>query len=150
MTLSRADFPSDRILTFDSTTELGQAAAKRAADVIRHAVSTDGSCSVLLASAPSQEPVLTSLFAMRELPWEAVTFFHVDEYVGLDPDAPQLFASWLRHKLDGVPYADFEVINSQMDDPEAEGDRYETRLLARGAFDVGQVPLSGVFLSGQG
>lgn len=108
--------------------ELGKEAADRAEELIQQAVESKGRCSLVLASAPSQDPVLTSLAERTELPWHAVTLLHLDEYVGLPAQAPQLFSRWLETKLGHLPYKAFHVIDSQAEDPVAEAARY-ARLL---------------------
>jgi 6-phosphogluconolactonase/glucosamine-6-phosphate isomerase/deaminase len=73
---------------------LGRATADRAAEVIEDAIATRGSARVMLAAAPSQSPTLTAL-ADSDVDFGRVTFFHMDDYLGLAPDAPQGFGNWL-------------------------------------------------------
>ena len=49
----------------------------------------------------------------------------MDEYIGLDKDAPQGFGKYLRDRLfDQVPFKSVNCIDCTAVDPEAEGERY--------------------------
>lgn len=43
---------------------------------------------MVVATGSSQFEVLSELAAQPSIPWERVTIFHLDEYVGLSPDHP--------------------------------------------------------------
>ncbi|WP_454227731.1 6-phosphogluconolactonase [Propioniciclava flava] len=75
--------------------DLGAATAARAAEAINAAIAERGQARVMLAAAPSQSPTLTAL-AGRDVNFDKVTFFHMDDYLGLDDDAPQGFGNWLQ------------------------------------------------------
>jgi len=75
--------------------EMGAAAGARAAQLLREALAAKGSARVMLAAAPSQAHTLRTLAAAQDLDLGAVTFFHMDDYVGLPLDAPQAFGNWL-------------------------------------------------------
>lgn len=65
----------------------------------------------MLAAAPSQTATLAALAVEPDLDWSRVECFHMDEYVGLPPDAPQSFRNWLhRNFLDQVPQATFHPL----------------------------------------
>ena len=84
---------------------MGAAAARDAAEAIKKVLSGKDFCNVIFAAAPSQNEVLASLAADPSIPWERVRAFHMDEYVGLSPDAPQGFGNFLReHLFDLVPF----------------------------------------------
>lgn len=125
-----------RVHSFASTIDLGRKAAEFAAGAIRQAVEERGACTVMLAAAPSQAPLLDALVALPDVPWQKVTLFHMDDYVGLPADAPQLFARWLLDRLGGLPVAQFHALDSQAVDPRAEAERYGDLLEAVAPFDV--------------
>lgn len=127
---------AQRVHIFDNHTALGAAAAEIAADLIRRTVDEKGACSVMLAAAPSQDPTLTALLSRADVPWDAVRFFHMDEYLGLAADAPQLFGNWLEQRLRVVQYEAFETFNSEAEDPDSERQRYEELLRSVGTFDL--------------
>lgn len=91
------------LISCNTHDELGRTGAERAAEAIRRAHAEGREARVLLAAAPSQIPVLTQLAAI-DIHSEPVTYFHMDEYVGLDPSAPQAFGTWLeRHYFSLLP-----------------------------------------------
>jgi glucosamine-6-phosphate deaminase len=104
----------------------GAAAAGRAGTVIRAAIRSRGRARVVFAAAPSQEEFLKHLGAEPEIDWARVQGFHMDEYIGLSPDAPQAFARWLTERL---PAVQFEPITPGAD-PNAEALRYATLVTA--------------------
>lgn len=86
------------VLVFDSRSAMGDAAAHAIASQIQNVVSAKGGVRMIFAAAPSQSDMLQTLTTMPGLPWERVTAFHMDDYVGLPAEAPQRFANWLdRH-----------------------------------------------------
>jgi glucosamine-6-phosphate deaminase len=118
-----------RIHTYQTREELGRAAARAAAEHLRQAA--DGRLRILLAAAPSQTATLGALAAEPDIDWSRVECFHMDEYVGLDVDAPQSFRNWLRRNfLDKVPQATFHPLA-----PEAGPDAY-AKLMGDEPFDL--------------
>ncbi|MBP2350592.1 glucosamine-6-phosphate deaminase [Kribbella aluminosa] len=105
-----------RVSGFPDRRELGRAAAAEAAVRLRKAIAETGHARVMLAAAPSQTATLTALADERDLDWSKVVCFHMDEYVGLSPDAPQSFRNWLRRTfLEKVPQATFHPLNPDAD-----------------------------------
>ena len=79
--------------------------------------------------------MLDALVAEPDIDWSRVTAFHMDEYIGLAPDAPQRFASWLqRHLFDRVPFGAVHLIDPG-NDPAIAADNY-TRALAEAPIDI--------------
>lgn len=83
------------VTVHEDTDALGAVAGAHAADVINAAIAAKGGARVMLAAAPSQEPLLAHL-ATADVDFGRVEFFHMDDYLGLDPDAPQGFGNWLQ------------------------------------------------------
>ncbi|HEY4021890.1 MAG TPA: 6-phosphogluconolactonase [Pseudonocardiaceae bacterium] len=107
---------------------MGQRAGTHAARVLRDALGAGGRARLMLAAAPSQSATLTTLAAAPDIDWNRVDLFHMDEYIGLAPGAPQSFATWLAEKfVRRVPGATFHPINPGAH-PEAESTRYEALL----------------------
>lgn len=99
---------------FPDREQLGAAAAADIADELRKVLAEQGSVRMIFASAPSQRETLAALAAAPEIDWFRVTAFHMDEYLGLPPDAPQLFATWLREAFfDRVPLGAVHYIDAE-------------------------------------
>lgn len=82
---------------------------------------------VVFASAPSQLELLQALRASTQVDWSRVVAFHMDEYLGLPPDAPQRFSAFLRRQLfDLVAPGAVNLIEPS--DPDTELARYEALL----------------------
>ncbi len=87
-----------RVETFDTKLELGQAAAKQAADVIQHAIAERDAAYVIAATGASQFDFLDAL-VVQDIDWKKVTFFHLDEYVGLSESHPASFRRYLKERI---------------------------------------------------
>lgn len=82
-----------------SAQEMGAAAAAAAAPVLRDAIAARGSARLMLAAAPSQSATLQALTAIEDLDFTKIDCFHMDDYIGLAPDARQGFGNWLENEL---------------------------------------------------
>lgn len=104
---------------------MGRAAAEAVVAHMRDLLRRHGRIRMVFAAAPSQEEFLAALTATPGLPWDRVTAFHLDDYVGLAAGAPQRFANWLGPRLfDRVPFAAIHRIDGAAADPRAEAARY--------------------------
>jgi glucosamine-6-phosphate deaminase len=110
---------------------MGEAAAGRAAAILRGALATHGRARAVFASAPSQNEFLNALAETPGIDWRRVAVFHVDEYRGLPPDAPQAFGRFLRERLfDRVRPGTVWLIGGGARDAAAEIARYSALLSA--------------------
>jgi len=102
------------ITIYPTTEELGAAAAVEASQVIRAAIEKKGSANIILATGNSQLTFLGALRQDKSIAWDKVNVFHMDEYIGLDPNHPASFPQFLRkHFLDYIkPKAFFPVLGS--------------------------------------
>jgi glucosamine-6-phosphate deaminase len=96
---------------YPTNRELGNAAARQAVRHIRQAVRDRGTANIILATGNSQLTFLAALQRAAKVPWERVRVFHMDEYVGIDPQHPASFSNFLhRNLLDQVkPLAFYPV-----------------------------------------
>ena len=91
---------------------------------------------MIFAAAPSQNEVLASLALDREIPWERVNAFHMDEYIGLSADAPQGFGNFLKEHIFGLaPFSSVNYIDISAKNPDEECERYAA-LLAEYPTDI--------------
>lgn len=89
--------------TWPDPSALGAAAAAAAAESLRRTIDEQGTARLVLAAAPSQLHTLAALAVADGIDWHRVEVFHMDEYVGLPPDAEQRFGRWLhRHFVELV------------------------------------------------
>ncbi|WP_427896133.1 6-phosphogluconolactonase [Kribbella sp. GL6] len=111
-----------------SEAEAGRAAAGFTAATVNAAVRARGAARVVMATGNSQLAFVRAL-ADVDIPWDRVTVFHMDEYIGIDDQHPASFRRWIREQL-AVPFqpAHVEYIRPDQDDPERECRRYEELL----------------------
>ncbi|OWJ65933.1 6-phosphogluconolactonase [Inquilinus limosus] len=114
---------------------MGRAAAAAVAEDLRRRLAGQGRVRMIFAAAPSQAEMLDALVAEPGIDWGRVTAFHMDEYIGLAPDAPARFALWLRrHLFDRLPFGAVHLIDPGSD-PAAAAAAY-ARLLAEAPIDI--------------
>lgn len=130
--LERRQYGHLPVAIYPSNAALGQAAALAARQIIQAAIAERGAAYIILATGNSQ---LTFLHALRDLDgieWAKVTVFHMDEYVGIDPDHPASFPLFLhKHILDQVKPGKFYPVPNQPADIEAACREYEAQLRAQ-------------------
>jgi glucosamine-6-phosphate deaminase len=91
--------------------QLGQLAAEDIASELRRRLARQQEVRMILAAAPSQNEMLNELIRQPGIDWRRVTAFHMDEYLGLPEDSPQLFHQWLRRTiLDHLPFKAVHLI----------------------------------------
>ncbi len=97
--------------------------------MLRKAVAERGAARVIIATGNSQRAFITALRDEADVPWHAVTVFHMDEYVGIAADHPASFRRWIREKV-AEPFGPAQVhyIDGDAADPQAECRRYEALL----------------------
>lgn len=124
-----------KVKIFESRSSMGMNAANAIDEKIRELLSEKENINIIFAAAPSQNDVLDSL-KEKQVDWNRINAFHMDEYVGLDKDAPQLFGNYLREKLfSKVPFRKIYYLNGNADNLEQECERY-TELLERYPTDI--------------
>ena len=111
--------------------ELGVSAASDVVSYLKGLLEQKEEVNIIFASAPSQNDFLKNLIS-ADLDWSRVNAFHMDEYIGIDPEAPQAFGKFLKDRLfSKVTMKSTNYINSMADDVEAECDRYAALLRAK-------------------
>ena len=120
-----------KVNIYSSRDEMGAAAASDVKAAILRALAEKETVNMIFAAAPSQNEVLANLATDKEIPWGRVNAFHMDEYIGLDKDAPQGFGNFLRRAIFGVaPFKSVSYIDISATDAEEEAKRYEALLKA--------------------
>ena len=96
-------FNADRlhVNVYATRDEMGMAAAKDAAAQIQALLNTKEFVNIIFAAAPSQNEMLFHLASNQDIDWGRVNAFHMDEYVGLNDNAPQRFGHFLEQAIFG-------------------------------------------------
>ena len=125
-----------RVEIYDDRASMGAAAGSLAVQRIREALAQKEEVNVIFAAAPSQNEMLATLVAARDLDWSRVNAFHMDEYIGLNRESPQCFGNFLKDHIFGkLPFKAVHYIDCEATDKEAECARY-TALLRQFPVDI--------------
>src|SRR5690606_18170157 len=125
-----------RVARFDDRRSMGKAAAQAVAMKIQELLKQRESIHIVFAAAPSQNEFLEALTAQGGIPWERIHAFHMDEYIGLPPEAPQRFGRFLNERLFAkVPFSSVNYLKGDALDIATECKRYE-ELLRRYPTDI--------------
>lgn len=106
---------------FSTKQEMGKAAAAYGIPKLQAVLSAKGSASFIVATGASQFETLAEL-AKADLPWNKMTGFHLDEYVGLPIDHDASFRKYLWERFVSklpLPLAAFHFLDGE-GDPEGE------------------------------
>src|SRR6056297_907475 len=121
---------------FDNRKSMGRAVSEAVIETIESLLGERETINILFAAAPSQQELLDGLRFSGRIPWERIRAFHMDEYIGLEPSAPQGFGNFLNKALFAhVPLKQVFYIDGSADDTEAECRRY-SRLLEEHPLDI--------------
>lgn len=124
------------VKSFDTRREMGEVAAFDIKSKFCELLQKKESINVIFAAAPSQNDVLKSLVEDKDIEWNRINAFHMDEYIGLDKSAPQGFGNFLRDHIFGlVPFKSVNYIDCSAKDPELEAARY-SKILEENPTDV--------------
>ncbi|MBC8587397.1 6-phosphogluconolactonase [Paratissierella segnis] len=74
--------------------ELGKHAASLIADLLNITIKERGEARILLSTGASQFSTINALIN-KDIDWEKVEMFHLDEYIGLDENHPASFRRYL-------------------------------------------------------
>ena len=118
-----------KVNIYPTRDEMGKSAAADIKACILSLLKKKETINMIFAAAPSQNEVLYALATDKEIPWNRVNAFHMDEYIGLSKDAPQGFGNFLKEHIFGL--ADFKsvsYIDISAPDADAECARYSALL----------------------
>lgn len=117
-----------RVKILDNRPLMGAEAAAEISGKINELLKVRERVNMIFAAAPSQNEFLSS-FVTRQVEWSRINAFHMDEYIGLDKDAPQLFGNYLRKRLfDKVRFRTVHYILGNTGKPDQECKRYAALL----------------------
>jgi glucosamine-6-phosphate deaminase len=126
-----------KLKIFENANELGAAAARQAAEVLRKTINENGSARLLLSTGASQFTFFES-FVKEDVDWSKVEMFHLDEYVGMSPEHPASFQKYLRERfVSKVNLGKYHLINGE-DKPE-DIIAYLTKAMGDRRVDLGLI-----------
>jgi len=126
------------IKVFNDKIQLGEAAARQAADAIKRAISARGQARIIAATGASQFDFLNALIKTPGIDWEKVEMFHLDEYVGLPITHPASFRKYLLERL----IEPAGIIRYRLLDGEADPDEVCRRV----GEEIGAAPIDVAFV----
>lgn len=117
------------VAVYENEAAAGAAAAADMAAIITGAIAARGAANLILATGNSQLAFLRALRATQGIEWSRVTVFHMDEYIGIDPDHRASFPRFLRqHFFDHVEGVTFYPVSGDADRVAAVCAEYEALL----------------------
>lgn len=120
---------------YETRVQMGTSAAQAVADKIKQLLFKQEFVNIIFAAAPSQNEFLSSL-CNQKVNWDRVNAFHMDEYVGLDENAPQRFGEFLKKSIfSKVPLHKVHYLDGNRSDSAAECERY-SQLLQQYPTDI--------------
>lgn len=118
-----------KVRVFKTREDLGKDAAEHVANAINELLKTEDYINMIFAAAPSQNDFFEHI-VQKDVDWTRINAFHMDEYVGLEEDAPQGFGNFLKDKIfSKVRFKTVNYINGQAKDLQEECKRYEDLLM---------------------
>ncbi len=126
-----------KVRVFETTDEMGRAAARQAADILNRSIEAGNEPRLLLSTGASQFAFFEH-FVKEDIDWSRVEMFHLDEYVGMSAAHPASFQKYLRERfVDIVKPGKYHLIDGTRDTNETI---YElTALLAEKPVDLGLI-----------
>jgi glucosamine-6-phosphate deaminase len=115
-------------------------AVSRAVDIIAGQVGRKPQSVIGLATGGTMEPVYEQLIARHRagLSFAGITTFNLDEYIGLGPDHPQSYATYMRERL----FSQVDIPNTSsfvpdgLSRPGNAAQAFEATIAARGPVDL--------------
>jgi len=106
------------VKVFGDKKSLSVAAAEQASAALRGAVRAHGRTRIVVATGTSQLEFLDALTQARDIDWQRVEMFHLDEYVGLPISHPASFRKYLLEKfIRKVGITQYHLLDGE-DDPQ--------------------------------
>lgn len=115
---------------FPSVQQMGYSVAREVTNKICELLKEKAEINMIFAAAPSQNEFLSHLIHSEEIDWTRINAFHMDEYIGIDTEAPQSFGNFLRQRIfNRAPFKTVNYMNGNAENLEEECGRYSELLL---------------------
>lgn len=125
------------IQVFPTTEEMGQAAAERAAGLLKSGIERHGWATFVMSTGASQFEFLDALTHTPGIDWARTTMYHLDEFIGLPETHPASFRRYLRERfLSVVSPGRVVLVEGDAVDPEAERCRLNDLISSEDRIDV--------------
>lgn len=124
-----AQYEALPVAIYATNEAMGLAAALTARSIIQDALAKRGHANIILATGNSQLTFLHALRDLDDIDWSKITVFHMDEYLGIDPEHPASFPRFLHeHIIDHVKPGQFCPVPNQPNDVDDACRNYEALL----------------------
>ncbi|MGF1481812.1 MAG: glucosamine-6-phosphate deaminase [Cyanophyceae cyanobacterium] len=121
-----------RVCIYKSEAALAAKVAKDVEDYLQSLLAQQEAAALVLATGNTQISFLEALTATKGIDWSRLILFHLDEYLGIDPDHPASFNTYLRERVhQRVHPRQFHYIKGDTLQPLLECDRYIKLLSAQ-------------------
>lgn len=116
------------VLVFNKVIDMGNAAANFVDGKLKEAIELKGEANLILATGSSQFSFLKAL-KKKDLDWQKITVFHLDEYKGISEEHPASFRKYLKERiLNDVNPRKIYFLNGDADNIEKEIKNYSEEL----------------------
>lgn len=124
------------IKIYSSKEAMGEAAAQKAAEILKDAIDKKGQANFVIATGASQFDFLENLVQISSIDWSKTTMFHLDEYVGLPEDHPASFRRYLKERFISKTHPEsIYLIEGDAPDPQQECERLN-EIISQKEIDV--------------
>lgn len=98
--MTQINFRKDNldVSVYEQTQQMGVAAAEFVANKLKQAINKKGGANLILATGASQFPFLEAL-QNKNIEWNKITVFHLDEYKGISIEHPASFRKYLKERI---------------------------------------------------
>ncbi len=96
----KRSFHADQLLVkiYEDKKQMGESAADFVAIHLQDTIQQKGTANLILATGASQFSLIEAL-KEKEIEWEKVTVFHLDEYKGISDEHPASFRKYLKERI---------------------------------------------------
>ena len=124
------------VSVYEDRKKMGEAAAEEFHKAVVKKLGEKNVVNVVFAAAPSQSDFLEALRIYKDIEWDRINVFHMDEYVGISIEQEQSFARFVKtYVADMFNVRSFHALNGKNYDIEAECERY-AKLLEENKIDI--------------
>jgi glucosamine-6-phosphate deaminase len=132
------------VKVFEDKRALGHAAAEQAWVAIRRAINERGHARIVVATGASQLEFLDALTRRKDIDWQSVEMFHLDEYIGLPMTHPASFRKYLLENfIQKTGIAKYHLLDG-------EGDAREVARLAGESLNAAPIDIAFVGIGENG